>query len=321
MMHTVIGYFRRLAAAFGSGWTQFWFTPSDSATVSLMRLLVGALVVYLHATLSFDLIALFGAGGLLPAADIAPLESSAWSYLNYLSTPAELWTVHLLGLVVLVLFMVGFWTRLTTILALVVFLSDVNRAPMITGCTESVAAMLLCYLCLSPCGRRFSVDARWSERARKQPGQADATPDEPSTATTIATRLIQIHLALLIGMMALSQLSGEVWWLGSGMWWLIARRESRLIDLTGLYTWPKVIEFWTHAVVLFELCFAVLIWVPLARPLLLACGLVIWTSLALVTGDITFALALLIASLSFVSPDVIGNCCRPARSSSIHPAA
>ena len=66
------------------GWTRFWFTPSDPATVSAIRLLTGLVVVYLHATLSFDLVAFFGPEGLLPVADIAPLEANTFSYLNYL---------------------------------------------------------------------------------------------------------------------------------------------------------------------------------------------------------------------------------------------
>ena len=42
------------------------------------------------------------------------------------------------------------------------------------------------------------------------------------------------------------------------MWWLIARPESRLVDLTWLYPTPKLIDLWTHAIVLFELGFPVL---------------------------------------------------------------
>ena len=168
MIRRVTDHFARLADAFGQGWTQFWFTPSDPATLSAIRLFTGLIVVYLHATLSFDLIAFFGPQGLLPAAGIAPLEGQTFSYLNYLSSPAELWTVHLLGLAVLILFALGFWTRLTTILALVVFLSDVNRAPMITSLTEPIVATVMLYLCLAPCGRRFSIDA-WLRAAPCDP--------------------------------------------------------------------------------------------------------------------------------------------------------
>ncbi|MEX0677279.1 MAG: hypothetical protein WD063_09400 [Pirellulales bacterium] len=302
MIKQVTPYFARLTEAFGAGWTRFWFTPSDPATVSAIRLVCGLVVVYLHATLSFDLIEFFGPDGLLPVGDILPLERYTFSYLNYLSTPAELWTLHLLGLVVLVLFAAGFWTRATSILAWVVFLSDVNRAPMISGPTDSIAAMVMLYLCLAPCGRRFSIDALILARKGTTPA---IPPSELSTAATIATRLIQVHLAMLVAMMGLSQLGGEVWWNGLGMWYLITREQSRLVDFTWLHGSPLVIDFWSHAVVLFELAFALLIWIPLARPLLLAFGLVIWTSLALVTGDITFGLMLCVASLAFVPPAVV----------------
>lgn len=305
MIKAVTNYFARLSSALGQGWTRFWFTPSDADTVSAIRLLAGLIVVYLHATLSLDLIAFFGPKGLLPVADIAPLEGATFSYLNYLSTPAELWTVHLLGLAVLVLFAAGAFTRVTSILALLVFLSDVHRAAMITGPTESILAMVLLYLCLAPCGRRFSIDAVLRARKSRPPG---APQPQPSTMATIATRLMQVHLALLIAMMGFSQLAGEVWWNGLGIWFLITREQSRLVDFTWLHTSPLVIDFWTHLVVLFELSFPLLVWIRLARPLMLALGLLVWTSLALVTGDITFALALCVASLAFVPPALVRAC-------------
>jgi hypothetical protein len=305
MIKLVTNYFARLSHALGEGWTRFWFTPSDPATVSAIRLCAGSIVVYLHATLSLDLIAFFGPNGLLPAADISPLEGDSFSLLNYVSAPAELWAVHLLGLAVLVLFAAGILTRVTSILALVVFLSDVHRAPMITGRTESIMAMVLLYLCLAPCGRRFSIDALL--HARKGPLLGVSHP-ALSTAATIATRLMQVHLALLVAMMGLSQLGGDVWWNGLGMWFLITREQSRLVDFTWLHASPLVIDFWTHVVVFFELTFPLLVWIRVARPLVLGLALVVWTSLALVTGDITFALAMCVASLAFVPPAVVRSC-------------
>ncbi len=307
MTQQIIDYFRRLSGAIGESWARFWFTPSDPATLSAIRLFTGLVVVYLHATLSLDLIALFGPNGLLPAADIAPLESGNFSYLNYLSAPNELWAAHLLGLAILVLFAAGFWTRLTSILGLIVFLSDIHRAPMITTLTEPIVAMVMFYLCLAPCGRRFSLDHLLARRAERN-AIVKTDSSQRSTTATIATRLIQVHLALIILMMGFSKLSGEPWWNGMGAWLLIARPESRLVDFTWLHTTPKVIDFWTHAIVVFELAFPLLIWIPLARPLLLAIGLVIWTSLALLTGEITFALMLAIASLAFVSPAYLVAC-------------
>ena len=298
MIKHVSDYFARLGGAFGAGWTGFWFTPSDPAMLGLIRLLTGLVVVYLHATLTFDLVDLFGPNGLLPAAEIAPLEQNTWSYLNYFSSPGELMGAHLVGLAVMVLFAVGLWTRVTSVGALVVFLSDVNRAPMITSRTEIIAAMLLFYLCFAPCGRRLSIDWLLARRAR---GAVATQAGELSTMATIATRLIQVHLALLVAMMGLSKLLGESWWNGEAVWWLLARRES-LGDWSSLRSNPKLVELWTHAVVYFELAFPVLVWVPLARPLVLAAGVLVWASIGVATGELTFALLMCIAALAFIPP-------------------
>ncbi len=308
MIRRVTEYVSRLAEELGQGWNQFWFTPSDPATLSTIRLFTGLLVVYLHATLSFDLIAFFGPDGLLPALEIAPLEGQTFSYLNFLSTPGELWAAHLIGLAVLILFTVGFWTRLTSILALIVFLSDVNRAPMITSLTEPIAAAVMLYLCLAPCGRRYSIDA-WLARRSRPAAVPQDPPSDLSTMATIATRLIQVHLALLVAMMGFSKLGGEVWWVGTGMWWLVSRPESRLVDFVWLYKNPMLIDAWTHLVVLFELSFGLLIWIPVARPLLLAVGVFVWASIALVTGDLPFAMMMCVASLAFISPAAVQSCC------------
>jgi hypothetical protein len=223
-----------------------------------------------------------------------------------------------LGLAVLALFTTGLWTRFTSVLALIVFLSDVQRAPMITGRTEPIVAMLLAYLCIGPSGRRFSLDRLLADRHRAS-GEWD-NASELWTSATIATRLIQVHLALWIAMMGFSKLTGDTWWNGLGVWWLIARRESRLIDLSWLHAYPDVIDMWTHAIVLFELVFPILIWNRLARPLLLAFAALIWTSLALITGDITFALALGTAALAFGSPDTVLAWTGQFWSSTRHPA-
>ncbi len=308
MMRHITDYFSRLSQGFGEGWTKFWFTPGDPAAVSAIRLLTGVLLVYMHATLMLDLEAFFGADGLLPVGEIAILEANTFSYLNFVVSPAELWTVHLIGLAVLIAFAAGFFTRVTSVLSLVVFLSTVHRAPMITGRTEVVLAMLLLYLCLAPCGRRFSLDAWLAGRKGKRPVEA-----EMFTTATISTRLIQIHLCLLVLMMAFSQLSGEAWWSGDGIWFLITRPQSRLIDLTGLESSPFAVDFLSHLLIGFELLFPILVWSKLFRPLMLALGVFVWSLLALITGDLTFTAAMLIASLAFVGPETVLDVARSRR--------
>jgi hypothetical protein len=95
------------------------------------------------------------------------------------------------------------------------------------------------------------------------------------------------------------------------MWWLMSRPESRLVDFTWLHRTPLLIDAWTHLIVLVELAFPILIWAPLARPLMLALAVLVWVSIALVSGEVTFALMMVVASLAFVSPAAFNSCCRP----------
>lgn len=308
-----MGYFAELATEFGQAWNRFWYTPRDPIALAVLRVLVGVTACYFQATFAWDLIRLFGPNGMLPVEVVRQFSGSqavAFSFLSYLRTPAELWTAQLLGTVVLVLFTIGLWTRVTSVLALVVTLSYIHRAPMLTGLFEPVLSMLLFYLCLGPSGRALSVDAWRAARrgSRALTAVAPATgPNDRSLSTNIAVRLIQIHLCVIYLMMGISKLAepGETWWMGDAVWWLIAKPESRLIDLTWLARHPYVINAWSHLIVLIELTFPVLIWNRLARPLLLAAATLMWASLAPVTGLVPFCWTMAIAGIAFLPPDAL----------------
>ena len=100
--------------------------------------------------------------------------------------------------------------------------------------------------------------------------------------------------------MAVAKLKGTVWWDGTAVWGLIAKPESRLIDLTWMAGSIYLINLWTLAIVAFEFAFSLLVWHRLARPLMLALALPIWLGTAVLTGWVSFALMMLIANLAFV---------------------
>jgi len=311
MQCSITAYFRNLVDGVAEGWNRFWFTPSDPYPLGLIRLLTGCLATYLHLTLLPDVGRLFGAGGWLPleAVDRLTIRGGSASYLDLVSSPGELIAVQVAGLAVLILFTLGLWSRLTSILALVVILSDVHRGPMLTSQFEPVLTMVMCYLCLGPCGASWSLDRALAlRRATTAVARAAAESSPPSWAATVSVRLIQVHLAMLMATMGGAKLLGVTWWVGSAVWWLGTRPESRLVDVTGLGEY--LINFWTHAIIALELGFPILVWVPLLRPLVLGVAAVIWISLAILTGQVTFALVMLVASLSYCSAGWLRGCCR-----------
>jgi hypothetical protein len=300
-------YPARLCQELGHGWNCFWYTPSPANTLGLLRVAAGSLLTYWLVTFCFDLQYWFGPQGLLPVDIVRRLNPGMirWSFLEFASTSMELWLLHGLCLAVAVLFTLGFWTRPMSVLALLVGLSYSFRAPVLTGQFEPVLTMLLAYLVIGRCGDCYSLD-RW-RRGRAQgsigesAGPAGGPP--PSWTNTVSRRLIQLHTAGFCLMMALTQLGGAPWWDGSALWWLIADDQARLVDWTFLRGYPDVLEAGTHAIVFVELCGGLLIWHPLARPILLPLLWIVWLGLMVLTGNVLFFLALIVASWSFIQPE------------------
>jgi len=320
-MAAVNDYFRTLVERFGQGWNRFWFTPSDPLPLGVVRVLTALVALGVYLTYLPDLDQFFGPDGLLSRDFVLQLRGNVpvFSMFDYAQTSGELHAFFWLGATAIGLLLTGLFTRVTSVLALVAMLSIVDRGPVLARPVDDILAMLMFYLCLGPCGRTLSLDA-WLRRLRAGSREAavlEAAAPTPSWGATVSLRLMQVHLAAIYGAMAVAKMKGSVWWDGTAVWGLIARPESRLVDLTAMASphFDYLVNSWTHSIVAFELCFALLIWNRLARPLLLALALPIWIGTALLTGMVSFALVMLVANLAFVSPATF-RCCFATRSAS-----
>ncbi len=293
-------YFHQLGDEFARTWNHFWFTPRDAFPLSVLRIAAGLAGIGYLVSQSADLTRWLGPSGLLPSQLVQRLIENPdgeavyrFSPLFYADSSASLWLIHSIAAAIMLAFTVGLFTRLTNVLALLAMLSYIHRVPMLTGPFEAVLTMLLAYLALTASGDYLSVDA-WIRRRRS----GDASP-APCVSSTIGLHLIQLHTSGFYVLTGLSMLASQAWWNGEAVWTLMASSDSRLIDLTSLAPHIYLINAWTHLSVAFLLLFGLLIWRPLARPLLLAGAALVWLSLAVVSGQVAFAGAMLIASLSF----------------------
>lgn len=297
-------YFNQFTEAISSGWNHFWFQRDNPKTVSILRIVAGVVALLYALTFTSELAIWFADGGVLPVDRTYRLTGASdpqarvfyWSIFYLAHTSTQLYLIHAAGLISILLFAVGFQTRITSVIATLFVLSYAERAPMLMGVLEPLLCPVMIYLCLAPCGAYFSVDARL--RSRK-----GDTQDVPASFTAhLATRLIQVHVVAFYWMMAFAKLGNPVWWNGEAMWWLIAQPDNRLIDLTflGGSEGSRLIVFaWTHLVVFFELAFGLLIWFRIWRPLLVALAVFHWVGLGLVTGHWEFAILMIGLSLAF----------------------
>jgi hypothetical protein len=312
-----------LPERFGAAWNRFWFSPADAFSLAVLRIFAGLMTLYTLATFTPDLVRFFGPGGLVPvdvlrslrAVEPGRVPSTAISFLELTVSAAELYAIHAVAILIALGFTVGFYSRVTGILTFLTLLAYVHRGPMLTTPMESVLTMVLMYVSWSPCGEFLSVDA-WRRRKRS-PAAVVETAERRATASVtanMALRLIQVHLTIIYLMMALAKINDGVaaeggeyhaWWMGEAVWWLGARPITPLVDLTGILGWSVLTNLWTLAIVAFELGFAIFVWSPACRPLLLAVAVPMWLSLALITGLLPFSVMMLIANLAFFQPELL----------------
>jgi uncharacterized membrane protein YphA (DoxX/SURF4 family) len=321
------GWFRGAAGA----WNSFWFKPADPTLLGLIRILAGLMLVYTHFVWGLGLESFFGADGWFssPAAveflrsepyvasDAAGEEAAVQTRRNpYILSfwwwvPYDwIWYAHGASLVVLVLFTIGFWTRLTAVLSFVVVVSYVYRIqPALFG-LDQINGMLMFYLMIGPSGDALSVD-RWLARRRaRRRGDPAAGLARPSFGANLALRLIQVHMCVIYFFAGVSKLKGTSWWSGEALWFTFGNLEYQTLDMTWVAhdPWfPWLINVMTHTVVAWELTFCALIWRPLLRPIVLALAVVTHVGIGACLGLWTFGLVMLIGCASFLSPTWIAS--------------
>jgi len=301
-LRPVVRYLVEFTRALGEGWNAFWYSPADPTLLGVLRVLSGLMLLYTHAVWGLALDDFFGPSSWLSARLVRALESDQFAWSFWLWIPAE-WRWHAYGIsmLVLALYTIGLWTRVTSLLALITTISYVHRVPAALFGLDQINVMLTLYLTIGPSGQTLSVD-RWL--AWRRPGGA-ASPPAPSVGANLAQRLIQIHMCVIYFYAGISKLQGPAWWNGEAMWRAFANREYQTADMTWLAWHPWLLNFITHASVLWEIFFCVLIWRPLWRPLMLAGAVVLHVGIGACLGMWTFGLIMLVGCASFLPNNAV----------------
>jgi len=284
-----------------AGWNRFWFTPSDCATLALIRIFAGAMLLYTHLVWSLRLEDFFGPNAWVSPATLQVLQegrSYTWSYLTGIESPTVLWTVHIAALVVFAMLMLGLFTRVVSILAWVAAISYFHRAEGALFGLDQINIMLAMYLMIGASGDAWSLDR---VIARHRAGHA-LPPAAPKVSTNIAIRLIQLHMCVIYLFAGMSKLQGLAWWDGMAMWLALGNYEYQSIDMTWMAHYPRLVNLLTHVTIFWEVFYCALIWPRALRPIMLALAVPLHLGIAVCLGMMTFGLIMLVGNMAFVSP-------------------
>lgn len=300
-MLTEIGdYTRELVDSTGRSWNQFWFTPSSGIHLVVLRHVVGVFSLLWIASFTSELVEMFGSDGWITplvvhqtTTDGDPTQPApGFSHLFLADSSWFIWGTHVASIVVAGLVSFGVRPPVTTPLLLVIVLSYVHRAPMLTSTFETVLCMLLAYLSIAPSGNVSGL--RRGE-------------DEPGWTKNLVTRLIQVHLCGIYALIAASKLGTPAWWTADACWYLLTDTQHRLVALDALTSKTMLLNGVSHIWLAIEVLFPILIWIGKLRPLLLLLVSGLWLGTALLTGQVAYCVLMLAANLAFVSPNWLGK--------------
>lgn len=322
-------------------WDWFWFTPTDPITLGLIRLCVGLVVLYLHIAYSFDLLSYVSRDyGWLDGTFISkvrkewPVMASVggwtdpdikvgqgqytWSIFFHMADPLWIYTFHACLLGVIVLFTLGLWTRITSVMVWAGAIGYIHRSPTTLFGMDTMMIVLLFYLMIGPSGAALSLD-RWleSRRLRRRFGlDYEPPPPEPSVVANFVIRLIQIHFCFIYEASGLSKLLGSTWWAGTALWATFANgsfapvnvpiyRDVLVFLTQHRWLWELAMSGGVVFTLFLEIGLPFLIWLPRWRWLMIAGATLLHFGIGLFMGLVTFSLFMLCLVSSFLPPESV----------------
>ncbi len=273
-------------------WNDFWFRPTPTSTLALVRIAYGLVLLAWCALISFDVLAFFSGSGVMPEPLNRPF---AWSLLEVF--PSETALIVLFGVLVVAAgcLLVGFHTRLAAVVAFVVLVSFERRNVLALNAADILLRLFGLYLALAPAGVALSVD-RW-RRAR------DRFWEFPSRAPW-ALRLIQIQISVLYLFTVWLKLRGESWNNGTAVSYSLRITEIARFEVPAWIAQSALVSnLATYGTLAIETALALLIWNRRARPWVIAAGVALHLSVlsAIMVG--LFSATVFVGYLAFTPAD------------------
>lgn len=278
---------RTTTGSLAQAWEAFWFTPTDSRPLAAVRFAAGIIGMLACGTYAADLTEWFGPAGLLPAETVAAWRSPlALSLFDACGSVTSLWAAFVLLAVLFGLLAIGLLTPVVTPLAAIGWSALLHRGPMLAGPADDCLAVLLWCLVLGTSGEHYSCDAWLHDRLGWDVAR-------PRVRSRLTIGLLQIHAAVIAAAAVFAQLKGDVWWNGTGLWWVTTREAGRLVDLTGLLLKSEYLcNLLSQGIVIWELFFAVAIWFAPTQRLVARTAVVAWPVIGLLIAEPLWGLTL-----------------------------
>jgi hypothetical protein len=209
-----------------------------------------------------------------------------WSFLIAWLGNMALWATTIVFLGAILSMALGFYPRVSALIAYVLHISFMHRNMGIVYGLDMIATFFLFYLTFAKTDSPPEGKESWS-----------------TLMTSVALRLIQIQVCIIYAFSGWEKLKGMAWWKGEAIWTVLANAQIARWHMNWMSDFPLVITLATYMTLLWEIYFPALIWLKKLRPWILAGGIALHLGIGIVVFIPYFSILMMLSYISFLTPD------------------
>ncbi len=282
---------------FFKAWDEFFYKKTDATALCIFRILFGFFLFLNGISLVQDFHEWFGLGdkALIPLQDSMNFYSNFRVNIYRWLSPTEFSAWFVLGsyIVTSIFVMIGFKTRLSTIVCFILMVSMQNRNYSILNSGDTLMRCMLFLMIFAPTHVKYSVDAYF----RKQRGIA-YSPE----ISLVTIRLMQLQFSLVYFATTLFKLKGYDWVDGTAVYYTSRLVNFQRIVLPIVFDFPSLVKFATWSALFIEFAMGTLVWVKELRIWVLLAGLLLHLGIEVSMSIGFFEWVMIAAYILFLEP-------------------
>ncbi len=251
-------------------WNRFFYQPIPATSLGLFRIAFASVMLVTVTFIAIDASIWYGEDGVLPLAYAAKtLDGTRWNILALLpQTEGMLRCFFGVFFMAIVALLIGFQTRLASILVWACLVSMHHRDVYLLNSGDHLMRTLTFFLMFAPADRAFSVDRLLRlRRGQESPGMATIVP--------WPQRLLQIQVCVMYFSAVLWKLEGTQWIDGTAAHYILHLDEFKRFPVPDFAhtLWFSRLATWSSLAV--EAAFPFLIWIRPLRGVMLIAGVLL----------------------------------------------
>lgn len=282
---------------FVDGWDSFFYKSTDATALCLFRILFGFFLFLNGISLVEDFHEWYGIGdkALIPLHDSLNFYSNFRVNIFKWLSPTEMsaWFVLLTYIVTSVFVMIGFKTRISTIVCFILMVSLQNRNYSILNSGDTLMRCMLFLMMFAPTHVKYSVDAYFREK--------DGVPYN-TNISVLTIRLMQLQFSLVYLATTLFKLKGYDWVDGTAVYYTSRLVNFQRFVLPVVFDFPFLVKFATWSALFIEFAMGTLVWVKELRIWVLLSGLLLHLGIEVSMSIGFFEWVMIAAYILFLEP-------------------